>query len=792
MKRALFWLWSAQGLLAAGWLALLPGDAERGLLFGLSAARLGLLAGILALSGFSAWLAWHPAFNLPPRWIAPLYRSAIFMMVAAPLLILVLNGLGKTSGFIFSAAAARLVPLAFWLALCAFELIFTLAPRLASRAQTAAALQSVLKPTLYTLLVLALLVLFLTLTRLGLTRYNDGSWGAPATPVLEWQIALALAASLGFVALQASRRWPWLVSQKDRFIALFIYLLTCLAWLAQPLVPGYFATAPRAPNFEIYPFSDALIYSQYAQSALVGNGFMWPDVPTRPLYIAFITWLHALAGQDYSRVILLQTLVLALFPVVLYFLGKQLAGRPLGVGLALLALLRDLTANISAPFTLNNTNSKLFFSEIPTALLLSLFTLMILRWMKAPKPAWYPLLAGGLLGLSALIRLQSAVLLLAVVPLAFFIIKNPRRWFVGCAMLALGLGLALTPWLLRNRAATGGLLLDNPISQTMVLARRWGGDNGNALIPRLPGEGDAAYSSRMTGLALASLRANPGRILGSAVNHFFNNEIGNLLVFPLRDQLDSPSDLLWPSRAFWQSWNGQPAPGQLPVIALYLALFGLGLASAWRLNGLAGLLPLALSLVYNAWTALFLSSGDRFLVPVDWAVYFYHFLGLFTLASLALGWIIPAVEAPPGRPASPARSFAWRNTVFCALLILFAGASIPLTELAFPKRYPAAAADLTPGTALSLRGRAIYPRWYAAGDGEPGSAKLGYGITGAPRLVFYLVGQKNSLVIFPLKKTPGFFPNAADVTIRATQRDGYIQAEEIVVEKDGRIVKYVP
>lgn len=792
----LFLLWTAQGLASATWLALLPADAERGLLLGLSGARLALVAGMLALSGFSAWLAWYArrsTFSLPARLTRPIYLAAICVLVCAPLLILILNGLGKTSGFIYSATAARLAPLAFWLTLCALELAITLAPRLTTRAQIAGGLQSLLKPTLYMLLVLAVLAALISLTRLGLTRYNDGSWGAPATPVLEWQIALALAASLVFVALVG--RMPWLSARKERFIALFVYGLTCLLWLSQPVNPGYFATAPRAPNFEIYPFSDALIYAQYAQSALVGNGFMWPDVPTRPLYITFITWLHALAGQDYTRVIILQTLVLALFPVVLYFLGRELAGRPLGLGLALLAVLRDLTANMAAPFTLNTTNSRLFFSELPTALLLSLFTLMLLRWMKRPKPAWYPLLAGGLLGLSALIRMQSAILMLAVIPLSFFVIKAPKRWLAGCALMVLGLGLALTPWLLRNRFATGGLLLDNPISQTMVLARRWGGDNGNTLIPRLPGEGDAQYSSRMTVMALGSLRAEPGRILGSAANHFINNEIGNLLVFPLRDQLDSPAELIWPTHAFWQTWSGQPTPGQLPVIALYLALFGFGLAAAWRLNGLLGLLPLALSLVYNAWTALFLSSGDRFLVPIDWAVYFYHFLGLFTLASLVLGMDIPLrnVHAQPSdSPAAPVRVTAWHKTVLISLVILFLGASLPLTELAFPKQFPSLAPEVMPGMQISLRGRALYPRWYAAGEGEPGSAKLGYGVSDEPRLVFFLVGEKNTLVIFPLKKSPRFFPNTAGVTIRATQQDGFILAQKIVVEKDGIIAEYVP
>jgi len=612
--------------------------------------------------------------------------------------------------------------------------------------------------------------------------------------------------------------------------------------------PGFFATPPRAPNFEIYPFSDAMIYAQYAQSALVGNGFLWPDVPARPLYITFLTWLHALAGQDTTRVIVLQTLVLAAFPAVLYLLGKELGGRPLGFGLAILAAFRDLTVNAAAPFALNYTYSKLFFSEIPAALLISLFTLMVIRWMR-PAPStshacpacasaagtgepgrraalrsWYPLLAGGILGLSALIRLQSAVLLIAIIPIGFFVIPDRRKWAVGSALMALGVGLALTPWLARNYAATGGIVLDNPISQTMTMARRWSGDNGNDLIPQLPGENAAQYSSRMTGLALESLRQNPGRILGAAANHFFNNEIGNLLVFPLRDEFNDPAELLWPRHAFWQTWSGQPNAGQIYVIGLYLVLLGFGLAAAWYKNGLLGLLPLALILVYNAWTALFLSSGDRFLVPLDWAVYLYLFLGLLTLTSLILAglrgtrenvsaWILARYIMPVvtncdfpikqetaicdrdgynGDTASAeAGPISWRGLFLTAVFILFLGASIPLTEFAFPKITPLKAPSAAPGE-IVVHGRAIYPRWYAANDGEPGTAKTGYGKSAQARLVFFLVGEENSLVIFPVKTAPAFFPNAADVAVTGTQTGNFISAREIIVQKDGKSAEYAP
>ena len=81
-----------------------------------------------------------------------------------------------------------------------------------------------------------------------------------------------------------------------------------------------------------------------------------------------------------------------------------------------------------------------------------------------------------------------------------------------------------------------------------------------------------------------------------------------------------------------------------------------------------------------------------------------------------------------------------------------------------------------------LRGRAIYPRYYAAGEGEPQSAKTGYAAAPQARLVFFLLGQTNSLVVLDLPQSPAFFPNAADVTLIGLPRKGYLQAEAVLVE----------
>jgi hypothetical protein len=153
------------------------------------------------------------------------------------------------------------------------------------------------------------------------------------------------------------------------------------------------------------------------------------------------------------------------------------------------------------------------------------------------------------------------------------------------------------------------------------------------------------------------------------------------------------------------------------------------------------------------------------------------------------------------------------TTALSALLILALGASLPLSEHLFPQRYPPASREALlahlstaappsdtlaiqalhqaePG-ALVLRGRAIYPRYYAAGEGEPLSAKTGYSDMPQARLVFFLLDQINSLVVLDLPQSPAFFPNAADVYLIGLPRKGYIQAQAVLVETPSKSALYL-
>jgi len=789
----LFGLWVLQGLAALVWLLLIPTDSD-----GYSTSRILLIASIVVLLVFFIVL-FLKIRNKMPDFLERragvynfLYLAGMISFFVPLIAIFTLLELGQSIGNIYISYAERLAPLAFLVSSTGLQwCVWQIAARKADFSVFRRLLVSAFKVLLW----FAPVGLIIFFTKWGISPIRDGSFGHAPTPLLEWQISLSIV--VGAAALLTESDWK--IKRLDIVLFILVYLITCVIWLSDPLVPGYFATPPRAPNFEPYPFSDPLIYAQYSQSALVGEGFLWPDIPTRPFYVTLLTWMYALAGQNYYHVIILQTILLSFFPAVLYLLGRELGSRPLGLMLALLAVLRDLTANRAAPFALNYSYSKLFLSELPTALFLVIFTILVIRWSKSAKPIHFFILMGGVLGVASLIRLQSAVLLAPMALLTAIPLWKDRRfeWFQGFVFITLGFFLVITPWFVRNYYAADGLVVDNPISQSMTFARRWSGDNGNDLIPQLPDETTAQYVSRMNSIAIDSLRREPGRIFNSTANHFVNSLISSLRTFPIRDRIESPSELLWPSHAFWLSDDVRS-----PILsAFYIFLLALGLAIAWTSHRWLGLIPFVFSLAYNAWTALFLSSGNRFLIPIDWTWYLYYALGLLGLMKVVLSgirnfqWALPREETQNPVIASTS---SWKKTAVTVVLVLFVGMSLPLTELAFPEKYLSlteeqlsATLEITPlDGEIVVYGRAIYPRYYEAGDGEPGTAKLGYEPNKQARLVFWLVGPDPGLVIFPLDTAPEFFPHASDVWIVGKMDSHALYARIVKVEADGKTVTY--
>jgi len=644
-----------------------------------------------------------------------------------------------------------------------------------------------------------------------------GRLGGPPVPLLEWQILLAWIIST--IVMLYGRQHKISLRHLDYWIVGAIWAVASFLWISQPVNPGFAARPPMAPNFEIYPFSDAQLYAQNSQSIIVGKGMAGEEFPSRPIYVIFLAIAHAVMGQDYSQVIALQSLFLAAFPAILYLLGKEISGRPLGVALAILSIVRDITTNAVASFTVSVAYSKLFMSELPVAMLLSLFTLLSIKWIRdSHGNKSIPIIAGGVLGIATLARTQSIIALFPVIFIA--LISKRGIWKIQLLqffLVLLGVSLSLFPWLYRNWQHTGGIVVDNPRSQMSVFAVRYSEYNKHITIPHLPGENDSEYSNRMLQIALESIYANPQKIAISISNHFFQNETGNLLAFPIRNNLPTAKDLFTPTTNFWESWDTASTFTKTSLVFFYLLLFSIGITTAWKKLKWLGLLPLGINISYNAWTALFLASGIRFIFPVDWAFYLYEMLGLISITLFIFSILGTLSNKPQEKEYALSNTPPFPSWIYALsiLLIFLAGISLPLSEIIVPDQYPEKTQtqmwddfskqatrhnsnklnygqinDLIIKKNLTIfEGRAIYPRYFSAGKGFPLTEKPGYEVSEQDRLVFELVGQRTGRVIFPLAEYPRYFPNAADVTI-IIDNDSIDNIWLILVSKNGQEAIY--
>ncbi|HAV78542.1 MAG TPA: hypothetical protein DCX53_14430, partial [Anaerolineae bacterium] len=646
---------------------------------------------------------------------------------------------------------------------------------------------------------------------------KTGEWGLPGVPLLEWQIALACiicVLTLKFEVKTATMK----IKRLDLWISIGLWLGILLLWLGQPVNPGFSALEPRAPNFEIYPFSDAQVYDEFAQSLLIGNGLKGSEIPPRPLYIVFLTFLHSIVGQEYTKVIALQLVFLALLPVGLYWFGKEMFGRPVGIAVALLAGLREVTSNVAAPLASALSYSKLYLSEVPVAIALVFFTFLAIRWIRRNYPNHLAFVAGGILGIGIMIRTQAVVALPVLLVLGLLANWKKRASILrGVLLMSVAVAVIVSPWLWRNWKITGELIFDSPFTQTINLAQRYSRMNGiEADAARRPGETNIEYNDRLVSIFIEAVTANPSEAMRVVVNRFLNNCVDNILILPLRNDLSSVSELFQPSHAFWEDWRGSPTSSQSILLLFYLFLLGLGLAGAWNRLGLIGLLPLFINLVYNLWTSIALLAGQRFLVAMDWSIYTYYMIGLFVLLS---GFMFLLNRARP-QMIKWVDAFNASNTdlanvnnkplsyfLITGLIFISIGVIVPLSEKIFPQKFSPATQSqifdeftasssfldleldpvcmqdtISDNHLIASRGRALSPRYYESGEGEY-TDKLGYKPSEQPRLLFYITGDYYGLIILELNETPGFFPHASDVIVYRDSADEH-QAWFVLVKDE--------
>ncbi|HQF63637.1 MAG TPA: hypothetical protein PLT26_14145 [Anaerolineaceae bacterium] len=808
-------------------LALIPGDSKNAFWLGFSLQRLLLMAVALAgvlisialavLAGRNAHL-WQR--RLEPiwgrlsvsRWL--LWLAGLLAVQGAVAVFLPAYWLGTGHAYY-----ERLRPILIWLGAAGLQI--ALGIQITRSGWHGAALRSEIR-SLHSIWrvaaiafgVFALLWLLSALTGWG--ARPDILWNEAAPPILAVQLALSLLIALVLGAL-LRRIEPVRRRRAEWFIALALWALAVFIWVREPMPRSYFAPGPYPPNDVYYPYSDAASYDVSAQYVLLGQPLDSTAPNEKPVYGAFLTVLHLLAGQSYDLVTLIQVLVLALFPVILFRLGRHFHLEA-GLLVALLAIFKERNA-IAATLSIRVSHSRLLLTEFPTALFVALICWLLVEYLAAPdRRRLLPLAIGGWLGLGAMLRLNLLALvpmIIVLVVLAFW--RRPRAAWLFSLILIVSLAIPMIPWSAATSARWGQPAWVMKLK--MVLDSRYAAPtltptaNPQPQATPLPAtEAQPAPASTPTPVATPVPQPAPlsqqseicvgktglAEILCFAPAHWAHNNLMAVLTLPhTLAWEDLPHTL---PRDYWldiRSWNGRLAADEAILMILNLALVALGIGFAWHRRRWGGLAPLAFMQIYFVANALGRTSGGRYLTPVDWAIYFYAALGL----CLIVDWVRTLLGFPAApedaRPAAPAaRRFPWFLAAALLLAFLIPALALPFMQRAFPAQLTSPSqSDLldrlnTSGAltqmdfssqqvsdfagspeAILVTGRGLYPRFYGINQGEPDSqATPQFAVRPYPRLLFTLLtAQQPRVVELPVNVPPEWMPDAADWIVLGCQ-----------------------
>ncbi len=170
------------------------------------------------------------------------------------------------------------------------------------------------------------------------------------------------------------------------------------------------------------------------------NGKLTAHMP--PAFPATLAVVYKLFGWHVVLAKVLNVAFAAVTVVLVYLIGRCVFDRRVAV----------IGALVLALFPGQIYVSTLVYAETMFAMFFMLVLLLALVWtIQRPEArSWQVLLIGILVGVSALVRVEGVVLILALMALWLFTVRPWRRVARYGALALIGTVLALTPWTVRN------------------------------------------------------------------------------------------------------------------------------------------------------------------------------------------------------------------------------------------------------------------------------------------------------------------------------------------------------
>jgi len=302
-----------------------------------------------------------------------------------------------------------------------------------------------------------------------------------ATTVVIWLAALLLAGSAAwsYIPFTTTLRRVWLMPGRATVVAAFGSVL--LLGILFNVIPH------RAATVTLYSGDDPLAYEGYARNILF-HGLLMPNgaavgqgVPYYyyPLYSYAIAAVHVVLGEEFSAVIFLNVLTVALVGVLAWYLAwRRLAEWAAGVGAVALA---TFTVNYLLPYTITAFADSLFICLVFVALLASE------RALEHDSTGWW--IAAGIAGAAAAATRPSFLTHAGVWPLMVVLLGQGllRRRAWGAAVYCTGFLIGLAPFALRNWIMSGRLvMLVNSWIQIPYFLYPWDVPNQATQVTSLP------------------------------------------------------------------------------------------------------------------------------------------------------------------------------------------------------------------------------------------------------------------------------------------------------------------
>jgi hypothetical protein len=825
---------SLEGVLTAFFLTREPSEAGSVFAFGLSSQRLAIVIGVLlvtiffvaiSIAHFFQFVTWHDSINQ-----LLIQRNFLrYGLIALTILSLTtINILFLFPDYYFptmSGYLLRLKPALFWFLLILIQTFIFLAYYGKLSFESLKSWRGY-KPTIIAFISVVIIWGVIAITGIGIVP-DKLYWNMAGVPLLAWQVWTAIGIALIGLFL-ARRNKPNRLTSFVIFIG--IWIVAAIIWIRTPLVPTFNAPGPYLPQKNFYPFVDAAFFDLGAQTAIYGKGLLFGRLFDRGLLMGFLALLHMLFGQNYLEVVGAQAAVFAVFPALLYLLGEQLHSKSAGLAVATLGILKVVNA-IEGGKILSTSHPKLTMTEFPTGIMLVLFSLFLVFWMKQyGSKAQYLAGAGATIGVGILLRTHVFFLIPVVFVLGLWVWKQDwTRAIRDVLLFASVFFIVISPWMWRNYQVAGEPLFFMKRFED-VLDERYQPQSG--LNHRL--SADSFLRAQRNYTAISPTRnANIFDQYQFIPRHFAHNLVTSALILPPSPVLDDLRHVV-DGYPYWgrlsDSWLGQISGSMRIYITLNLLLLAIGIGTAWKRIGFVSLVPLMVFFFYNLANAFARTSGGRYIVPADWVVYFYFAIGIVEVVRICiviLGFESVVIFRESTDP-KPSTSFAKFNLGKVGLIVLpffLMVTALPVIELMSPGEKPMenkkalmqqldeisffASTGLSrkevnkflrQPEALLISGYDFYPRYYSHLEGESvfSGKDTPYTARDYPRLVFtLLLPTNNRSVLFPTDESRLYFPDAAEVIVGGCQVGqsailkpylNYISAAFVVIKGDPEMI----